>query len=363
VTTFQRLSNRPTGFSAERVLVLDTIARPAQLPVYWDQVKEKLKAVPGVETVAMAGWPLMSGTMSNNFVSINGAPPAPVLTLFLKISPGWIGAMKIPLIDGRDFRLGDTNPGVAIVNEAFSRQYFLGQNPVGKWFETAPSGVRTRFEIVGLVGDVVYQNVREPIPPQAYVPFSSINPKGIFQPIDKETIIVRTLSSNPLAIAPTLRRAIPVARPGFRVSDIRTQQQIDDAQTVRERLLESLAVFFGGVALLLAGIGLYEVLNYTVLQRRREIGIRMALGARTFDVTQYVTFEVLTTLLAGSVAGLTVGLASVHYIQSLLYQVKATDPAMLAVPSVATLVVAVLAAMPPVIRAIGVDPATTLRME
>jgi ABC-type antimicrobial peptide transport system permease subunit len=89
----------------------------------------------------------------------------------------------------------------------------------------------------------------------------------------------------------------------------------------------------------------------------------MALGARTFDVTQYVTFEVLTTLLAGSVAGLTVGLASVHYIQSLLYQVKATDPAMLAVPSVATLVVAVLAAMPPVIRAIGVDPATTLRME
>ena len=363
VTTFQRLSNRPTGFSAERVLVLDTIARPAQLPVYWDQVKEKLKAVPGVETVAMAGWPLMSGTMSNNFVSINGAPPAPVLTLFLKISPGWIGAMKIPLIDGRDFRLGDTNPGVAIVNEAFSRQYFLGQNPVGKWFETAPSGVRTRFEIVGLVGDVVYQNVREPIPPQAYVPFSSINPKGIFQPIDKETIIVRTLSSNPLAIAPTLRRAIPVARPGFRVSDIRTQQQIDDAQTVRERLLESLAVFFGGVALLLAGIGLYEVLNYTVLQRRREIGIRMALGARTFDVTQYVTFEVLTTLLAGSVAGLTVGLASVHYIQSRLYQVKATDPAMLAVPSVATLVVAVLAAMPPVIRAIGVDPATTLRME
>jgi predicted permease len=120
VSTYERLANQPTGFSAERLLTLDTVAARSRPPVFWDQVVEHLRTVPGVETVALAAWPLMSGTMSNNFISINGAPPSDVLAFFLGVSPGWADAMKIPLIDGRDFRANDIDPGVAIVNVAFA---------------------------------------------------------------------------------------------------------------------------------------------------------------------------------------------------------------------------------------------------
>ena len=170
--SFERLANQPTGFSSARVLTLDTVARAKQAPVIWDQVAGHLRDLPGVETVALAGWPLMTGTMSNNFISINGAPPTDVLAFFLHISPGWMEAMKIPFIDGRDFRANDPHPGVAIVNRTFARQYFGGENPVGKSFEsTAP--VRTRFQIVGLVADAGYRSLRESMLPQAYVPFGS----------------------------------------------------------------------------------------------------------------------------------------------------------------------------------------------
>ncbi|MGO8736373.1 MAG: ADOP family duplicated permease [Terriglobia bacterium] len=364
VTTFERLSNQPTGFSADRLLTLETVAQPAQSPVYWTQVADHLRALPGVETLALAGWPLMSGTMSNNFISINGAPPGDVLTFFLKVSPGWIDAMKIPLIEGRDFRAGETHPGVAIVNKTFARQYFAGENPVGKFFETpGAAGARTRFEIVGLVGDIIYQDIRRPIVPQAYVPFPSVDAKGALQPIGQGTFMVRTSSANPLALASMLRREVPRARSEFRVSNIRTQTEINQSHTVRERLLARLALFFGVVALVLAGVGLYGVLDYSVLQRRREIGIRMALGAQAGDIARRVTADVFSMVLGGALAGLVLGFASARYIQTLLYQVKPTDPRMLALPALTILAAALLAALPPVIHAVRIDPAETLRVE
>jgi ABC-type antimicrobial peptide transport system permease subunit len=132
---------------------------------------------------------------------------------------------------------------------------------------------------------------------------------------------------------------------------------------VRERLLARLALFFGLVALLLAGVGLYGVLDYSVLQRRREIGIRMALGAQAVDVARRVTADVFSMVLAGALAGLALGFASVRYVQALLYQVKSTDPGMLALPALTILGAALLTALPPVIRAVRIDPATTLRAE
>src|SRR5204862_493924 len=115
--TFERLTHLPTGFSAERLLTLETVAQGTQPSVYWDQVAEHLRTVPGVERVALAAWPLLRGTMSNNFISVNGAPSTDVLAFFLSVSPGWLDAMKIPLVDGKDFRANDTHPGVAIVNQ------------------------------------------------------------------------------------------------------------------------------------------------------------------------------------------------------------------------------------------------------
>jgi putative ABC transport system permease protein len=361
VATFDRLSSQPTGFSAERLLTLDTIAAPAQQPVFWDQVAEHLRAVPGVETVALADWALMNGNSRNSFVSTNGEPPTEVLAYFRYVSPGWIEGMKIPLFDGRDFRASDTSPGAAIVNEAFAKAFFKGANPVGKSFERTAG--RQRYQIVGLVRDARYRSVREPILPVAFVPFQAIDANGTPRAVNEGTFIVRTFNSNPLALASTLRQEVGRARPGFRISNIRTQIEINQRQTVRERLLAMLALFFAVVALLLAGVGLYGVLDYSVLQRRREIGIRLAIGAQPGGIARLVTVDVFSMVVAGALAGLALGMASVRYIESLLYQVKGTDVGVLALPSLTILAAALLAALPAVIRAVRIDPVTMLRAE
>jgi predicted permease len=357
--TFDRLSHRPTGFSSERLLTLDTVAQRPQPPAFWEQVANHLRTVPGVEAVALSGWALLGGGAWNGFVSINGAPPGPVLAYFLRASPGWIDVMKIHLIDGRDFSASDTTPGSAIVNETFARQFFNGENPLGKWFARGTN----RYQVVGVVRDSPYRSMREPILPVAYVPFKSIDSKGAPQPMREGTFIVRTAGANPLALASIWRLEVPRARPEFRVSNIRSQADLVRAQTVRERLLAMLALFFAAVALLLAGVGLYGVLDYSVLQRRREIGIRMALGARPGAIARLVTVDVFSMALAGALAGLALGMGSVRYIESMVYQVKATDLGILALPSLALLAAALLAALPAVIHAARIDPVMTLRAE
>jgi putative ABC transport system permease protein len=160
-----------------------------------------------------------------------------------------------------------------------------------------------------------------------------------------------------------LRKEVARAQPEFRVSNILSQVEINQSLTVRERLLATLGIFFAAVALLLAGVGLYGVLDYSVLQRRREIGIRMAIGARAGDIARRITSEIFAMVLAGAVLGLALGMASARYIESLLYQVKAGDLSMLALPSMTILGAALLAAIPAVIRAIRIDPVTSLRAE
>jgi len=364
VATFERLSRHPTGFSPQGVVTLETVTLSPQPPALWDQVAEHLRRVPGVETVGLASSVLLGGWSWNNSISVNGAPPNGILAYLLQASPGWVEAMRIPMIDGRDFLPGDTYPGAAIVNKAFARTYFRGEYPVGKPFEVVFSGgKRLRFEVVGLVGDVTYRDIREPILPQAYFPFHSVDTEGALRPVGQGTFIVRTSSVNPMAMASILRREVPRARSEFRVSNIRTQTAIDQSHTVRERLLARLALFFGVVALLLSGVGLYGVLDYSVLQRRKEIGIRMAIGAQAGDIARGVTVDAFSMVLVGAVAGLALGFASARYIQTLLYQVKPTDPRMLALPALTILASAILAALPPVIRAVRIDPAKMLRAE
>ena len=357
--TFDRLSHRPMGFSTERLLTLETVAERAEAPVFWDQVADHLRAVPGVETVALSGWALLSGGGWNGFVSVNGAPPGPILAYFLSVSPGWMDAMKIPFVDGHDFRANDTSPGVAIVNETFVKQFFPNGSPIGQSIAKA----RNVYQVVGIVRDAPYKDIHEPILPSVYVPFHSVDAKGAPQPVRGGTFIVRTLTANPLALASTLRREVPRARPEFRVGNIHTQAEMVQAQTLRERLLAMLTLFFAAVALLLAGIGLYGVLDYSVLQRRREIGIRIAIGAQAGDIARRVTADVFRMVLAGALVGLALGMASVRYIAALLYQVKPADPAMLALPMFTILAVALLAALPAVFHAVRIDPVTTLRSE
>ena len=216
---------------------------------------------------------------------------------------------------------------------------------------------------MGLVRDARYRNMREPITPTAYVPFAQTDAQGALVPQGSGTFIVRTSSRNPLAVASILRREVPRARPEFRVSNIRTQQELIDRHTIRERLLATLALFFAAVGVLLGGVGVYGVLEYSVLQRRREISIRMAIGAPAGDIVRLVTANVFLMVLAGAAVGLMLGVESVRYIESLLYQVKATDIAVLALPAVVILAAALLAAMPAVFHAVRIDPATMLRAE
>jgi predicted permease len=366
VATFDRLSHQPTGFSADRVLNLETVTVVAQPPAYWGQVAEQLRSVPGVESVAIVGWPLMSGESWVNFISIHGAPANEVFSDFLSVSPGWIETMKIPLVDGRDFRREETYPPAAIVNQAFANQFFDGADPVGKTIETVDGASLTRvgFQIVGFVQDARSRdNMRLPIRPTVYVPFRAIDASGALQSKNRGTFVVRTSTANPLALASLLRQEVPRVRPEFRVNRIRAQVEINLAHALRERLLATLALFFAIVALLLAGVGLYGVLHYSVLQRRREIGIRMAVGAQAGSVVRLVSVEVFTMVLLGAVAGLALGMVSVRYTEALFFQVQATDLTMLAFPSLSILGVALLAALRPVMHAVRIDPASMLRAE
>jgi predicted permease len=358
--TFERLSHRPTGFSADRLLLLHTVAQREEAPVFWDQVAEHLRTVPGVEAVALAGWPLLDGNAWNGFISVNGAPPGPDLAYFLAVSPGWVDTMKIPFIDGRDFRPADTMPGVAIVNETFAKEFFKGENPIGQSFA---KGGELPCKVIGVIRDAPYRNVREPILPAVFVPIRRTDRLGAVEPMRGATFMVRTSYANPMALASILRREVPRARPEFRVNNIRTQAELVRAQTLRERLLAMLGLFFAAVALLLAAVGLYGVLDYSVLQRRQEIGIRMAIGAQAGNIARLVTVEVFTMVLVGALAGVALGMASVRYIEALLYQVKAGDPAMLALPSITILAAALLAALPAVFHAVRIDPVAMLRSE
>ena len=362
VATFERLSKRPVGFLAERILTLGVASSSAEPAGAWDQVEDHLRAVPGVETVALAAWPLLSGTISNNLVSIHGAPPGEVLTFFLKVSPGWLGAMRISLLDGRDFRADDVEPGVAIVNRTFARQYFADANPIGQTFETTyPKRVTLR--IVGLAADAAYRDQREAMLPVAYIPFRSSDGRGGAMAVREGTFVVRTSSASPSGLAATLRREVSGARSEFRVSELHTQVEIDERNTIRERLLAMVGLFFALTALLLAGVGLYGVLDYSVLQRRREIGIRMAIGARGREIAIRVTSEALVMVALGAVTGLGAGLVSARYIEALLFQVKATDATMLAAPGLAVVMAAVAASIPAVVRAVRIDPVIMLRSE
>jgi predicted permease len=361
VTSFQRLQNRPLGFSTDRLLLLETVAGKGQLPVVWNQTAEALRAAPGVDSVAIAGWPILGHIRINSEISINGAPPSPTPAFFLNVSPGWLSTMKIPLVSGRDFRPEDTSPGAAIVNETFARTYFPGQDPIGRTFERGAG--QPINKIVGVTPDVPDHDLHETNGALFYVPFNAVDDKSAPSPAGFATFVIHTDAQNPLALADSLRQLIAQRHNGLRVSNVTTELDLVRDQTVRERLLAMLAGFFAAVALLLAGIGLYAVLNYSVLQRRREIGIRMAIGSSRAAIVRVVTLDVFVMIAIGGWAGLVLGFGAARYVAALFYQVKATDADMIALPTCVFLITALVATLPAVLRAVRTDPTRILRAE
>jgi ABC-type antimicrobial peptide transport system permease subunit len=282
---------------------------------------------------------------------------------FLDVSQGFFETMRISLIDGRDFRAGDQPPrlasaqplpGVGVVNEAFARAFFDGTNPVGRSVDVRQGkDVAATMEIIGLVRDAAYRDLREAIAPTVYVPM---------QQREHSTLFVRT-AGDPLAFAAAVRHEVIRARPEMRVSMTQTQNDFVRWHLIRERLLATLSLFFAGVALVLAAMGLYGVLNYSVARQRREIGIRMALGARARHVVKRISADIVTMICVGSAVGMAGGLASARFIEALLYEVKATDTGMVVAPIVTLAAAAFLAGLPPAMRAARIDPAETLRSD
>ncbi len=362
VATFDRLSNQPTGFSADRLLTLETVAQPAQSPVFWTRWPNICeRAGRGDGGVGRLAADERDHVERLHFDQRRASRR--VLAFFLNVSPGWIDAMKIPLIEGRDFRAGETHPGVAIVNKTFARQYFAGENPVGKFFET-PGGRRADSLRDHRLGwrCTLRGHARANFAASLYTFPVNRRQGGI------GTAGFGDVHRAHIQLQPTGAGVHPAPRSAARAVRIPRQQHPhpDGGQPVADRSRAAageLAFFFGVVALLLAGVGLYGVLDYSVLQRRREIGIRMAIGAQAGDIARRVTVDVFSMVLGGALAGLALGFAAARYIESLLYQVKPTDPRMLALPALTILAAALLAALPAVIRAVRIDPARTLRAE
>lgn len=364
LTTFQRLSTRPLGFSPDNVLVMDVTAQSQLSPEAWFQTVEELRGSPGVLSVGVSGWPLLSGNRWTGSVRFPGQPVTAMGPYLLDVSPDYFETMGISRIAGREFRAGDRQPdikepdepvaGVGIVNEAFARMYFRDRNPVGQTVHLLKmKDIQVPMRIIGLVRNAVYYDLREAVRPTIYVPLQARR---------HSTVLVRT-AADPRSLASTLRQEISRARPGLRVDQIQTQGNFIRWRLLRERLTATLSLFFAVVALVLAAVGIYGVLNYSVTRRRREIGIRMALGAQPGHVVRRVTGEVALTFCLGSIAGLAAGVATGRLMESLLYSVRVSQLYMLAAPIVTLAAIALMASLPPALRAARVDPSLTLRSE
>jgi predicted permease len=369
VVTFKQLGSVPLGFNPDRLLLLQVTGRPGVPLVAWDEVSEHLRTVPGIERVSLCSWPLLAEMAMNDSISVDGGPPSADLAYFLDITPGWLETMRIPLIGGRDFRDGDFYHEQAIVNETFVKKFLGEGNAVGRVFEKASDdGGRQRLQVVGVMRDAYYNNIHEPMLPVVFSP-SARHPKATapaaagprLAPI--LTLVVKTTAENPMTMAAAMRREVPKARADMRVVNVQMQEDLVRAQTIRERLLAVLSFFFGAVALLLAAIGLYGVLHYSVIEQEREIGIRLALGARVSHIVQRVSSGIAITVALGTAVGIAFGVGMSRYVQSLLYGVKARDLTMLVVPLLTIAIAVALAAVPAIRRALSVDPVEMLRAE
>jgi predicted permease len=274
---------------------------------------------------------------------------------YLAVSPGFFDTMRIRLLDGRELAARDTEPGATavVVNQTFVRHYFPDENPLGKRFEMIGDGPHAvAQEVVGVIRDAKYNNLREDAAPTVYEPLRRLN----------ATVEVRA-AGDPAAIASTLRDEVQRFNPALRVTDVTLQSTRIDNTLLRERLLAILSGFFAVVAVLLAAVGLYGVLSYAAVRRTKEIGIRVALGARQPRVVRLVISDMVLAMAMGLVAGMAGGLALARYVATLLFEVKPADFWSLALPLACLLLAFALAAVPPAVRVARVVPMVALRYE
>jgi predicted permease len=281
----------------------------------------------------------------------------------LVCSDSFLKTMRIPLLLGRDLSPADgpTSPAVAVVNESFVKQYLPGANPVGETFYLGnakpPDPAARPIRIVGVVKDAHYNSVRAPVTPTAYMPYT----QGI-QNLRQMTFVIRT-AAPPLSIAGAVRRAVAEIDRTIPVAELRTQEEQIRNSLGTERLFAGLVSSFGTLAALLASIGVYGVLAYTVARRTAEIGIRMALGATRGNVQWLVLRDSLLAVLLGIAVGAPAVLALTRLVRSMLFGVTPTDAISFAAGLFLMIVVTAISAWLPARRAARVDPMVALKYE
>jgi len=331
-----------------------------QTVALFERVEDALSALPGVTGVTAGSVPLLAGSNWGNSVRVQGfeaGPDTDTGSRYNQTATDYFRTLGVPLLAGREFTRRDakTAPKVAIVNEAFAKKFNLGRDAVGKRMGQS-DGKELDIEIIGLVQDAKYSEVKQTIPPQFFAPYRQA------ERIGRITFYVRT-SLDAEQMLSTIQPVIAKLDPNLPVEDLRTMpQQIDD-NVVLDRLMSTLSASFAVLATLLAAIGLYGVLAYTIAQRTREIGLRMALGADAGRVRGMVLKQVTWMTAIGGIVGLAGAIGLGRAAQSLLFELQGHDPLVLVASAMLLTLVALGAGLAPAQRASKIDPMKALRYE
>jgi predicted permease len=359
--SFRKLMAVDLGFARDNVVLFDLAPRHPEnhRPDSGANLLEHLRHLPAVQAAGLSQQRPMGGALvwiMTPIIRLPGRANEAVRPVEAPVSEGFFRAMQIRWIAGRDFlpeEIATHSPSV-IVNQAFADKFCAAQNPIGQTFvKLTDDPDPVPQQIVGVVADIRYNNLREPEGPAIYSPLRDAA---------GATLNIRT-ASKAAPLIPWLRKEIETAAPTLTVrGSILLSSQIDNT-TISERLLALLAGFFSIIALLLAGVGLYGVVNYAAVRRTREIGIRIALGARRWEVVRLTAAGTALPIIAGVALGAAAGLSLARYLASQLFAVKPADFWSLAAPVACILIAAAAAVLPPALRAASADPLIALRYE
>jgi predicted permease len=367
IRSLQKLKELDPGFHTTNLLAFKVDPtlngyEPERTKAFYDRLKQNLEALPGVEHAGLAVMPVIEGDEWDQWVTIDsyspktGELPDPHMNF---LSPDYFKTLEINLLTGRDFRISDTltAPKVCIVNEAFAKKYFGTINALGhKIGMGIDPGTKTDITVIGVARGTKYESMREEIPVEVFRPYRQLEfATGI-------TAYVRT-SQSPDAVFTSILKRVHELDANLPVFEMITLEKQMENSLVTERLVASLSTGFGFLATLLASIGLYGVMAYTVARRTREIGIRMAIGAAKMDVLWLVMGEVLLLLGIGMAIALPAAWMLTRSIRSQLYGIEPLDPLSIVSASVAIACVAMLAGYVPARRATRIDPMRALRYE
>lgn len=363
------------GFNPEHVLLAETVLPPSRFSSldnrtrFYDGVLERVRALPGVTRAAYVNYPPLTMRGGRALVTVEGqpAPPPDDFPRYIAsdrvVSAGYFATLDVPVLHGREFEARDTAdaPLAAVVNAKFARQRFSNQDPIGHRIKIGnPTGPNPWWTIVGVVGDIRQMGIDVSPEAEIYFAANQLTLNGPF--FWPQQLVVRT-TADPLALASAVRQAVWAVDGDQPVSRIQSMSQVFDAELLNRNTQLTLIGVFALLTLLIASVGLYAVLSYSVAQQLREIGVRMALGARRISVVAGVVRSAVRLTAVGVVLGLAAAYAGTRLLAAWLFDVRATDPITFAGTALLLAITALIATAVPAFRGASVDPGSVLRAE